>query len=67
MSVQSEINRLTANVAAAYSMAGQKGAIMPSNQNSDNLASTIGSIAATVSGTVLKLPFGKVSGSVLTL
>ena len=67
MSVQSEINRLTANVAAAYSMAGQKGATMPSNQNSDNLASTIGSISATVSGTVLKLPFGEASDSVLTL
>lgn len=67
MSVQSEINRLTANVAAAFLRAGQKGAILPANQNSDNLADTIGSITATVSGTVLKLPFGEASGSILTL
>lgn len=40
MSVQSEINRIEQNVANTYAVLGEKGATMPSEQNSDNLAST---------------------------
>ncbi len=46
MSIQSQINRIKANVAAAYTAAQSKGATMPSSQNSANLAATINSISA---------------------
>lgn len=46
MSIQSQINRIKANVAAAYTAAQSKGATMPSSQNSANLAATISSITA---------------------
>lgn len=46
MSVQSQINRIKANVAAAYTAAQSKGATMPSQQNSANLAAAINSISA---------------------
>lgn len=41
MSVQSEINRITNNVAAAYAAAAEKGADTPAAANSENLADTI--------------------------
>ena len=44
MSIQSEINRINGNVAAAYAAAEGKGAEMPSSQNTDNLAQTVSSI-----------------------
>lgn len=44
MSIQSEINRIKSNVAAAYAAAQEKGASMPSSQNSANLAAAISSI-----------------------
>lgn len=44
MSIQSEINRIKANVASAYSKLSAKGATMPTTQNTDNLASAIESI-----------------------
>lgn len=46
MSIQSQINRIKANVASAYTAAQSKGATMPSSQNSANLAETINSISA---------------------
>ena len=46
MSIQSQINRIKANVAAAYTAAQSKGATMPSSQNSANLAAAINSISA---------------------
>ena len=46
MSVQSQINRIKANVAAAYTAAQSKGATMPPQQNSANLAAAINSISA---------------------
>ena len=46
MSVQSQIDRIDANITAAYSAAADKGATMPATQNSDNLAATISSIAS---------------------
>lgn len=46
MSVQSQINRIKANVAAAYTAAQSKGSTMPSQQNSANLAAAINSIRA---------------------
>lgn len=44
MSIQSEVNRITANIASAYTAAAEKNAAMPSQQNSENLATTILSI-----------------------
>lgn len=46
MSIQSQINRIKSNLAAAYTAAQSKGASMPSSQNSANLAATISSITA---------------------
>lgn len=45
MSISSEINRIKTNIADAYTQAGNKGATLPQNQNSANLASTIQSIS----------------------
>lgn len=44
MSIQSEINRIKANVVGAYLVLSAKGATMPSTQNTANLASAIESI-----------------------
>lgn len=44
MSINSEINRITGNIAAAYVAAAEKGATMPQQPNSENLAGTILSI-----------------------
>lgn len=41
MSIQSEAERIKANVAAAYAVAAELGAEMPDAQNSDNLAETV--------------------------
>lgn len=41
MSVESEINRVKANISDAYTELEGKGAVMPSSLNSDNLASTV--------------------------
>lgn len=46
MSIQSEAERIQANVAATYAAAAQLGATMPSEQNSDNLAATVGNVKA---------------------
>lgn len=46
MSINSEIARITGNVAAAYVAAAEKGAEMPQQPNSENLAGTILSIRA---------------------
>lgn len=67
MSIQSEITRLKNAVSATYTAASGKGAVMPSARTSDNLASCITSITASVSGTTLVLPFGSVSSSNLSL
>ena len=44
MSIASEINRIKTNISNAYTEAENKGATLPQNQNSDNLADTISSI-----------------------
>ena len=44
LSIASEITRINNNVAAAYSVCESKGADMPQQQNSSNLADTIDSI-----------------------
>lgn len=46
MSVQSQIDRIESNIAAAYTAAAAKGATMPATQNSDNLATAISSISS---------------------
>lgn len=48
MSVQTEINRLKANVSDSFAAAEELGATMPSTQNSDNLANAIRTIGGTV-------------------
>lgn len=42
--IQSQINRISSNIASAYTAALDKGATIPETQNSDNLAATINSI-----------------------
>lgn len=44
MSVQSEINRITSNIASAYVALAEKNAEMPELQNSENLAAAIMSV-----------------------
>lgn len=44
MSISSEIQRIKTNIASAYTKLNEKGATMPSTQNSNNLTSTIDSI-----------------------
>lgn len=46
MSIQSEIERISGNIADAYTACSDKGATIPENPNSDNLADTITSIPA---------------------
>lgn len=55
MSIQTQINRITANIADAYRALEVLGATLPSEQNSDNLAATIASLA---SGVVYFVPQG---------
>jgi hypothetical protein len=45
MTIASEITRIQTNIANAYTAASGKGATLPANQNSDNLATCIGSIS----------------------
>lgn len=45
MSISQEIQRINTNIANAYTQANAKGATLPQNQNSANLASTIQSIS----------------------
>ena len=52
MSIQSEIERISANIAGAYSALSAKGAALPSEQNSANLANTVGSIPTATAMTV---------------
>lgn len=42
--VQTQINRLTAVIAAAYAKALSKGATMPAKQNADSLEATLDTI-----------------------
>lgn len=44
MTIASEITRINNNIAAAYTAASGKGATLPATENSDNLATCIGSI-----------------------
>ena len=44
MSIQSEINRISGNVASAYSALAAKGATMPTAQNTNNLSSTVATL-----------------------
>lgn len=44
LSIASEISRINQNIAAAYTACSEKGATLPSEQNSDHLADTIDSI-----------------------
>lgn len=44
MSAQTQIDRIKANIAAAYSMVQQKGGVVPAVQNSENLVAAIETI-----------------------
>lgn len=46
MSVQSEIERISENVASTYSVLDELGADMPAEQNTDNLAETAATVKA---------------------
>lgn len=54
MSIQSEVNRITQNIASAYTACAEKGATMPEQQNSENLATAILSIEAGAAEPVLQ-------------
>lgn len=49
MTVSSEITRIEGNIAAAYTAASAKGATLPATENSDNLATCIGTITGSSS------------------
>jgi hypothetical protein len=55
MTIASEITRIQSNIAAAYTAASGKGATLPATENSDNLATCIGSISGGASPTGLKV------------
>lgn len=59
MSVQSEITRITGNIASAYTAVSGKGGTLPSAQNSANLPAAIESIPG-------QLVFSSFDGSVET-
>lgn len=48
MSINSEIERISGNIASAYAWAADNGADMPAQQNSDNLLSTLQSLGDSV-------------------
>ena len=52
MGIESEINRISNNIAETYSVAEELGATMPSEQNSDNLATTVSSISNAITDAV---------------
>lgn len=58
MSIQSEINRINTNIASAYDKCEEKGATMPDNENSANLADTIDSIPTGGGGSGEDIPDG---------
>lgn len=43
MSIQSEINRISGNINAAFALLKKRGASVPTNATSDNLVAAIGS------------------------
>lgn len=54
MSILDEIQRIKANIANAYHICQNKGAVIPVNQNSENLANCIDTISSSdVTGTIL--------------
>lgn len=55
MSIVSEAERIIKNVASAYTAASEMGATMPSEQNADNLESTIRSIPVGVAGEAMSI------------
>ena len=55
MTIASEITRIQNNIAAAYTAASGKGATLPATENSDNLATCIGSIPSGGASTGLKV------------
>ena len=55
MSIQSQINRIKSNISSAYTAAQSKGATMPSQQNSANLAAAINSISANQAADYVRL------------
>jgi hypothetical protein len=55
MTIASEIIRIQSNIAAAYTAASGKGATLPATENSDNLATCIGSISGGGSTGIYKL------------
>ncbi len=71
MSVETQINRIKANIASAYAKAAEKGAALPVSQNSENLPDAIETIPAgglpsgtyTISVTASDNERGTVTGS----
>ena len=55
MSIASEIQRIKNNIANAYSICNDKGATIPKNQNSSNLANCISSISVGSGGSNIDL------------
>ena len=63
MSVQSEIDRITQNVASTYAALSEMGATLPDVQNSDNLAATARTVS--VGGTINSIAVANNTNDVL--
>lgn len=50
MSIQNEIDRISANITSAYNAVEEKGGVLPKKQNSDNLAAAIQEIPTSEGG-----------------
>lgn len=60
MSVQSQINRIKANVADSYAAVSEKGGVVPETQNSGNLAEAINSIPTGGDTYLVNAPIGAI-------
>lgn len=58
MSIQSEINRINANIGSAYDALVDKGALMPKTRNTANLAATIQSVSKGGNELIVTAPTG---------
>ena len=63
MSIQSEISRISGNVADALTAIGNKGVSVPQGANSDDLADLIAAITSGGGGSSVQIATGTVSGS----
>ena len=66
MSIRSQIDRINANIADAYTEAEAKGATMPATENSANLAGTIAGISSLSFEIVTEKPVSDIKTNVIS-